>query len=125
MSVEIVALQDQKIMNRLSYFRNFLNTFTTISGGTVVAVLAYMSSRGTDKSYFVVAFVGITMMIVTIFLNIVQMYLAYFLVGHLMYDNLRKANRLTDKYIRPMTTISILTTLVGYITLLIFLVKTI
>ena len=132
-------LKESKPVYRYKYLKDFQNTVITISGGTVIATLAYLSNLDSmiKHSYFV--YTGLALFGISIFIHILVLFLNYIAAGFLYddfmnaeniavsgkYDFTSKEARLIGKLMGTLILISLIITPFAFASLFLFVIKNI
>ena len=120
---------------RYKYFKDFQNTLITVSGGTVVASMAYASNLSVKHAVYF-AYIGLGALGISILIHIVLLFLSYLGSGYLwdhltlfefgpneLADDANKSLKVVGDIIALLTSISLILTPVGFVSLFVFVVK--
>jgi hypothetical protein len=116
------SINDGKVMYRLQHFKDFQNTLVTVNGGTIIAIMAYISSLGTKMHGACWALMGVAALGLSILFHVIIMFGNFLMLG-LIYDGKDDtAEKLGRVIFTNMILASLLLTLVGFISLFSFIV---
>lgn len=127
-------IQKPKAEYRYKYIKDFQNTAITVSGGTVVASLAFVSSLET-RNFVAFAYIGLGALGLSILIHIILLFLSYigsgFLHDFLMaeehgdiegYSSEKAHLDSLGKLITPLLLISLALTPLGFLGMFLFVV---